>query len=78
MEILDRLVFKYHIDPAVLEKKAQQLGFNLSASLLWGCCPPIPQGLVGPHPDDLAIPVCVVLNLPSPVSFFLATLKNLL
>lgn len=43
VEIVDRLIFKYNVEPTVLEKKAQQLGFNLSASLVAGCCPRLPQ-----------------------------------
>lgn len=71
VDIVDKLIFDYNIETGVLEKKAQQLGFNLSASLIAGCCPKIPQLLPSIESTKCPSSDRIVLNELIQVSFII-------
>ncbi|KAK6621475.1 hypothetical protein RUM44_001282 [Polyplax serrata] len=62
VDIVDKLIFDHHIEPGVLEKKAQQLGFNLLASLIAGCCPKLPQMMSANENSACPLADRIVLN----------------
>lgn len=68
VEIVDKLIFQYQVEPGVLEKKAQQLGFNLSATIIAGCCPRLPQVVCPPEAAKFPSSDRIVLNELVPVS----------
>ena len=62
VDIVDKLIFDYNVEPGALEKKAQQLGFNLTASLIAGCCPRFPQISPSSENSQLFSSEYIVLN----------------
>lgn len=70
VDIVDKLIFDHHIEPGVLEKKAQQLGFNLLASLIAGCCPKLPQMMSANENSACPLADRIVLNELFPVRHF--------